>query len=125
MERMDVADLAHHPLRALSGGQQQRVHFAQALAREAGLDAGSTERYLEVVGEEMASGAAVTTATHDISEALACDRAILLAGRAIAYGKPREVLSADRLLDSFGIALRDIPHEEHQDLLAPEHPHAH
>ena len=58
-------------------------------------------------------------------EALACDQAILLARRVIAYGKPSDVLNADRLLEAFGIALRGIHHEGHEDLLAPEHPHAH
>ena len=135
MERMGVADLAHRPLRALSGGQQQRVYLAQVLAREAdllihdeptaGLDAGSTERYLQVVREETERGVSVATATHDIGEALACDQAILLARRVIAYGKPSDVLNADRLLEAFGIALRGIHHEGHEDLLAPEHPHAH
>lgn len=135
MERMDVTDLALQPLRALSGGQQQRVYLAQALAREAdflildeptaGLDAGSSERYLQVVQEELARGAAVATATHDISEALLCDQAILLARRVIAYGVPSEVLSADRILDAFGIALRAVPHHGHEDLVAPETPHGH
>jgi len=135
MERMDVTDLALQPLRALSGGQQQRVYLAQALAREAdflildeptaGLDAGSSERYLQVVQEELARGAAVATATHDISEALLCDQAILLARRVIAYGVPTEVLSADRILDAFGIALRAVPHHGHEDLVAPETPHGH
>jgi ABC-type Mn2+/Zn2+ transport system ATPase subunit len=135
MERMGVADLASHPLRALSGGQQQRVYLAQTLAREAdflildeptaGLDAGSSERYLQVVQEELARGAAVATATHDISEALLCDQAILLARRVIAYGVPSEVLNAERIMDAFGIALRAVPHQGHEDLVAPETPHGH
>lgn len=103
----------------MSGGQQQRVYIAQVLAREAdllildeptaGLDAGSAERYLQVVQEELQRGASVATATHDIGEAMTFDKAILLAGRVVAYGLPRDVLNADRL-EAFGIALRGIPH---------------
>lgn len=135
MQRMDVAGLAAKPLRGLSGGQQQRVYLAQVLARQAdllvldeptsGLDAGSSERYLQVVQEELARGAALVTATHDISEALRCDQAMLLARRVIAQGPPTQVLRADRLMEAFGIALRAVHHEEHDDLIAPHTPHGH
>jgi len=103
LERTGVADLATTPLRDLSGGQQQRVYLAQVLAREAdlivldeptsGLDAGSTARYRQVVREELARGASVVVATHDIGDALTADQAILLAGRVVAAGTPAEVLS--------------------------------
>jgi ABC-type Mn2+/Zn2+ transport system ATPase subunit len=135
MERVDIADLAGKPLRSLSGGQQQRVYLAHTLARQAdlllldeptaGLDAGANERYAELVREELARGAAVITATHDVRDAARCDQAILLAGRVVAAGVPSEVLSADRLLDAFGIALLALPHEDHVDLVASEHAHAH
>jgi ABC-type Mn2+/Zn2+ transport system ATPase subunit len=135
MERTGVGDLAERPLRALSGGQRQRVFLAQALAREAallvldeptaGLDAGSTERYLQIVSEELARGAAVITATHDIAEALRCNQAMLLAGRVVANGDPRDVLSAERLLEAFGIALHSVPHGGHHDLVVTAAPHAH
>lgn len=135
LERLGVADLASRPLRDLSGGQQQRVHLAQVLAREAdlivldeptaGLDAGSVARYEQVVREELARGAAVVNATHDIGDALRCDQAILLARRVVAAGDPAQVLSADRLMEAFGIALRRVHHEDHDDLLVPHVPHGH
>ena len=122
-------------LRSLSGGQQQRVYLAHTLAREAdlllldeptaGLDAGASERYAELVREELARGAAVITATHDVRDAARCDQAILLAGRVVAAGRPSEVLSAERLLDAFGIALLAVPHDDHVDIVVPEHAHAH
>jgi ABC-type Mn2+/Zn2+ transport system ATPase subunit len=119
---MGVAGLARAPLRSLSGGQQQRVALAQALARRAdlivldeptsGLDAGGRELYLQAFAAEMARGAAIVTATHDISEAVEYDQVMLLARRVVALGPGAEVLTADRLLNTFGILLRD-PHAEH------------
>lgn len=135
LERMGVAHLAHAPLRDLSGGQQQRVYLAQALAREAhlivldeptsGLDVGSTARYQQVVREELARGAAVVVATHDIGDAMTADQAILLAGRVVAAGPPADVLSAERLMAAFGIALRAVHHGDHDDLVAEHVPHSH
>jgi len=122
MASMGVAGMARSPLRSLSGGQQQRVYLAQALARRAdlivldeptsGLDAGGRELYLQAFAAELARGAAVVTATHDISEAVEYDQVMLLARRVVALGPGAEVLTADRLLDTFGILLRD-PHAEH------------
>jgi ABC-type Mn2+/Zn2+ transport system ATPase subunit len=122
MASMGVAGLARAPLRSLSGGQQQRIYLAQALARRAdlivldeptsGLDAGGRELYLQAFAAEMARGAAIVTATHDISEAVEYDQVMLLARRVVALGPGAEVLTADRLLDTFGILLRD-PHAEH------------
>jgi ABC-type Mn2+/Zn2+ transport system ATPase subunit len=135
LDRLGISDLASKPLRSLSGGQQQRVYLAHTLAREAdlllldeptaGLDAGATEHYGELMREELARGAAVITATHDVRDAARCDQAILLAGRVVAAGRPDDVLSADRLLDAFGIALLAVPHQDHVDLVVPEQAHAH
>jgi len=123
MTTMGVADLARSALRSLSGGQQKRVYLAQALARRAdlivldeptsGLDAGGRERYLEAFAGELTRGAAIVTATHDIAEAIQYDQVLLLARRVIALGPGSEVLTADRLLETFGILVRD-PHKEHR-----------
>ena len=135
IERLGISDLATKPLRSLSGGQQQRVYLAHTLAREAdlimldeptaGLDAGANERYAELIAEELARGAAVITATHDVRDAARCTQVILLAGRVVAAGSPTEVLSAERLLDAFGVALLAVPHQDHIDLVIPEDAHAH
>lgn len=122
LERMGVADLGKVPLRDLSGGQRQRVYLAQALAHRAdlvvldeptaGLDAGGQERYLAAFADELHRGAALVTATHDIGEAIEYDQVMLLARRVVALGPGVEVLTPDRLMETFGIIIRD-PHHEH------------
>jgi ABC-type Mn2+/Zn2+ transport system ATPase subunit len=122
MRTMGVWNLARQPLRSMSGGQQQRVYLAQVLARRgdlivldeptSGLDAGGREVYLQAFAAELERGAALVTATHDISEAIEYDQVMLLAGRVVALGPGREVLTPDRLLDTFGIVIRDS-HAEH------------
>ena len=122
MTTMDVIALAGAPLRSLSGGQRQRVYLAQVLARRAdlilldepnsGLDAGGRERYLDAFAAELRRGAALVTATHDIGEAIEYDQVLLLARRVVALGPGREVLTPDRLMETFGIVVRD-PHREH------------
>jgi ABC-type Mn2+/Zn2+ transport system ATPase subunit len=122
LRAMGVEALARQPLRSLSGGQQQRVYLAQVLARRAdlivldeptaGLDAGGREQYLQAFAAELERGATLVTSTHDIAEAVEYDQVLLLARRVVALGPGRDVLTADRLLDTFGILLRD-PHAEH------------
>jgi ABC-type Mn2+/Zn2+ transport system ATPase subunit len=122
METMDVADLWRQPMRNLSGGQRQRVYLAQVLARRAdlivldeptaGLDAGGRERYLDAFAAELRRGAALVTATHDIGEAVEYDQVLLLARRVVALGPGSEVLTPDRLMETFGIVIQD-PHDEH------------
>ena len=52
------------------------------------------------------------TATHDIGEAAEYDQVLLLARRVVALGTGDAVLTPDRLLETFGIVIRDL-HEEH------------
>jgi ABC-type Mn2+/Zn2+ transport system ATPase subunit len=116
MRRMGVEKLADTPLRYLSGGQQQRTYLAQVLAHRAdllvldeptaGLDAGGRDLYLQAIVDELARGASVVSATHDIQEEAAiCDQVMLLARKVVALGPPREVLTAQALLETFGIVV--------------------
>jgi ABC-type Mn2+/Zn2+ transport system ATPase subunit len=118
LERMGVQPLATTPLRELSGGQQQRVFIAQALSRRAdlllldepaaGLDAATRELLNEAIEAERERGAAVVVATHDIGDAMRADHVLLLARRVVAFGPPREVLTPEALLATFGLAIRSI-----------------
>jgi ABC-type Mn2+/Zn2+ transport system ATPase subunit len=113
MHTMGIDDLAKAPLRSLSGGQQQRTYLAQVLAHQAdllvldepasGLDAGGRELYLEAVSAELRRGASVVVATHDIhAEAALCHQVMLLARKVVAIGDPRDVLTPEILLETFG-----------------------
>ena len=135
MAHMEVTHLADEPLRSLSGGQQQRVYLAQVMARDAdllvldeptgGLDVAGRERYRELVEMALARGAAVVTATHDIGEASGCDQVLLLKRRIIAQGAPQDVLNTSMLLETFGITLQGIQHDDHHDFVIGEMPHGH
>lgn len=128
---MAIGHLADASVQTLSGGQRQRVYLARALAARgdllildeptAGLDAPGRQLYLEAVAAEQARGVGVIVATHDIGEAAEADQVMLLAQRVVAYGSPEEVLVADHLLETFGIALRSVD----RTLLTTEEPHGH
>lgn len=131
MERLEITGLAERAYSSLSGGQRQRVHLAQVVAREASLllldeptatlDAPGRVLYMEVLRAERARGAAVITATHDLGEATECDRIMLVARRVVADGPPAEVLTPDKLLETFGLGLSRVGDR----LVVTEHLHDH
>lgn len=118
LERMGITDLAGEALRDLSGGQRQRVHLAQALARQpdllvvdeptSGLDAVGRHLLEDALAAERARGCAVIVATHDMAEAMRADGCLLLAGRVVAAGPPREVVTPARLVETFGLVITDM-----------------
>ncbi len=133
MRTMGVEGLSDAPLRSLSGGQQQRVYLAQVLAQRAdllvldeptaGIDAAGKEIYGQAMQAELARGATVITATHDIQEAARGDQVMLLARRVIALGSPREVLRPEALLETFGIVITF--ENQHLGLIGVESEHGH
>jgi ABC-type Mn2+/Zn2+ transport system ATPase subunit len=135
LETMGVAHLADAPLRALSGGQQQRVYLAQVLTQQAdllvldeptaGLDAGGREVYLRAMEHELARGAALITATHDIQEAAVCTQAMLLARRVVALGPGRAVLTPEALLETFGVVITLTDRNLGVAVVEREHSHEH
>jgi ABC-type Mn2+/Zn2+ transport system ATPase subunit len=134
MKSMRVWDLVDKPLRSLSGGQQQRVYIAQILARHAdllildeptaGLDAGAREIYQDAIRNELRRGAAVIMATHDIQEAMNCDQAMLLARKVIAIGKGKDIITAQALLETFGIVVTLNQQNQAVAVVEREHGHA-
>jgi iron complex transport system ATP-binding protein len=115
LERLDLAALAARPLRTLSGGERQRAVLARAVAQQprlllldeptASLDLGHAQQVLELVDRlRREDGLTVVSTLHDLALAgQYADRLVLLAaGRVVAEGPPREVLSADMLAAHYG-----------------------
>ncbi len=137
MQTMGITHLAGTPLRFLSGGQQQRTYLAQVLAHRAdllvmdeptaGLDAGGRDLYLQAIRSEVARGASVVVATHDIQEEAAlCNQVMLLARRVVALGPPQQVLTSEALLETFGIVVTgQSAISRHFSVIESVHGHGH
>jgi iron complex transport system ATP-binding protein len=108
LERLDLTALAMRRVGALSGGERQRVVLARALTQEApvllldepttALDLGHQQQVLELVDRlRRADGLTVVTTLHDLTVAgLYADALLLLAeGRAVASGRPGQVLTEE------------------------------
>jgi ABC-type Mn2+/Zn2+ transport system ATPase subunit len=118
MQRLDVTDLATRHLAEMSGGQRQRVFVAQGLCQEAdvllldepvaGLDLPSIQTIRRVIEEEKADGRTVIVATHDLADAAKADHVVLLDGRVIAAGAPRDALSPANLRAAYGGRVLDL-----------------
>lgn len=114
----DVETLAERGAEHLSGGQLQRVWLASCLAQDTGvllLDEPTTYLDLRYQVElldlirDLADDhrIAVGVVLHDLDQAAAvADRiALLHEGRIVADGSPEEVLTAERLTDTYGIRI--------------------
>ena len=116
LERAEVTHLQGREFNALSGGERQRVVLALALAQEpdillldeptAHLDLSHQIEVMELIGRVgHERGATVLASMHDIDLASAFfDRVVVLdRGRVVADGMTPEVITVDRLRDTFGV----------------------
>jgi iron complex transport system ATP-binding protein len=106
---VEVEDLADRPVASLSGGERTRVLLARALAVEApllladepiaALDPYHQLHVMEILRGLSRQGVGVLCVIHDLALAMRfSDRLVLMgAGRVLADGPPRDVLSSDRL----------------------------
>ncbi|MEU6992594.1 ABC transporter ATP-binding protein [Streptomyces sp. NPDC046465] len=113
-----VTELAERGAEHLSGGQLQRVWLAGCLAQETGvllldeptnhLDLRYQVELLDLM-RDLADdhGIAVGAVLHDLDQAAAiADRILLLdQGRVVADGDPHDVLTPERLTDTYGIRI--------------------
>ena len=110
---VSIEDLRDRQVSELSGGQRRRVMIARALVRDpqivlldepaAGLDQGADEQLTALLRSLANRGRTVVVATHDIEGVLQqYDHAALLAGRCIASGPVRDVLTDEHLHEAFG-----------------------
>lgn len=115
LDRMGLENYRTRAATQLSGGEQARVLIARALAQDtpllladepvAGLDPEAQLKTMDVFAALAAEGRAVVASIHDLGLAARdCTRLVLLqAGRIVADGPPREVLSDENLADVFGV----------------------
>jgi iron complex transport system ATP-binding protein len=115
LQRMGLQNYRMRSATALSGGEQARVLIARALAQEtpllladepvAGLDPEAQLKTMEVFAGLAKEGRGVVASIHDLGlAARSCTRLVLMqAGRLVADGAPRDVLSDDNLARVFGV----------------------
>jgi iron complex transport system ATP-binding protein len=112
----DILELAGTPIEDLSGGQRQRAWISMTLAQETGillldepttyLDLAHQVDVLELVRRlNREHGRTVVMVLHDISLAARYSDHIVAMkdGRILAQGSPAEVVTAERLLEVFGL----------------------
>jgi manganese/iron transport system ATP-binding protein len=113
LERLGIGQLAGRPIGELSGGQQQRVFLARALAQEprlllldepfTGVDVGTKEETLELLGGLRENAVTVLVSTHDLDlAARRFDQVVLLNSRLVCAGSPQQVFTEAHLQDAFG-----------------------
>ena len=115
IERMGLNEKLNTQYQQLSTGQQRRLALALAVAHNpslvildeptAGLDVNSRTELHEMMSELRKSGTAILLATHDMAEAekLADRVAVLLGGRVVASGSPRELTATGSGLTKISI----------------------
>ncbi len=112
MAATECGHLAARRLNELSGGERQRVLLARALAVQAAvllldeptthLDAPHQRALLQALAQQARAGAAVAVVLHDLTQALAADRVLVLAGgRVQAEGSPDDAALRDCLMAVF------------------------
>jgi ABC-type Mn2+/Zn2+ transport system ATPase subunit len=131
LQRVEVADRAHHTFGELSGGQRQRVLIARGLVQDArlllldepfaGLDVPAAKGLEALIAELAAEGRGIVIATHDLVQARRWDAVLCLNRRQIAFGKPDEVLDREVLEATYAGAIVEIPGSDHVGVLPAHH----
>jgi iron complex transport system ATP-binding protein len=115
IQACDLQALAERRLDALSGGERRRVFFARALAQEprvllldeptAFLDLAHQVAAMEMARVAARGGLCVVAVLHDLNLAGGvADRIVALSGgRVVADGAPRDVLTAERVREIWGV----------------------
>ncbi|CAL9668843.1 ABC transporter ATP-binding protein [Streptomyces sp. enrichment culture] len=115
-----VSDLAERPVDSLSGGQRQRVWISMTLAQGTDLllldepttylDLAHAVDVLDLVDDLHESGRTVVMVLHDLNLATRySDHLVVMRdGAVLAQGHPREVVTAELLLEAFGLRAKVI-----------------
>ncbi|WIX32112.1 ABC transporter ATP-binding protein [Salinicola sp. JS01] len=111
----DLSCLAHRRLDAMSGGQRQRAWIAMAIAQQtplllldeptSALDLGHQLEVFELVRALAAAGKTLAMVLHDLASAcrFADHLVAMYAGRIVAAGPPREIVTEALVRELYGI----------------------
>ncbi len=114
LTRVGAESLADRALDGLSGGELQRIYLARSLARTprlilldepaTGIDvAGAADLYDVLEADQAARDTTIVMVTHDWNAAYHhASHVLLIDGRQVGFGPPREVLTDECLRDAFG-----------------------
>jgi zinc/manganese transport system ATP-binding protein len=109
LDAVGAKELAHQPLSALSGGELQRIFLAEALVSNpdlllldeplSSLDIRRTTELVQLVDKLVRSrNVTALLVAHDINPLLPyLDKVVYMANGKVATGKPKDVLTSDRL----------------------------
>ncbi len=117
----DLQELAERPLNAMSGGQRQRAWIAMAIAQQtplllldeptSALDLGHQLEVFELIRSLAAAGKTIVMVVHDLVSACRfADHLIAMhAGRIVAEGAPKDVVTEELVRRLYGIECTLIP----------------
>lgn len=120
LETLGLAHLWRRPVPELSGGERQMVTLARALAQRtpillldeptAHLDLGNKGRLLDALQGLAGRGTTIVLTTHDPETASLAARSLVLMrdGQVLAAGPVEEVLVAERLSATYGVAVKVV-----------------
>jgi len=115
LEKFDLIEQMNTQYGVMSGGQQRRLVLALALNHNppiiildeptSGLDVQSRVNLHEIIKEKREQGSTILLATHDMAEAekLADRVAIMLQGKIVAIGDPKELTSMGSKLSKISV----------------------
>lgn len=115
LKKTNLSMFADRPVDTLSGGQRQRAWIAMALAQETDvllldepttyLDLAYQMDVLDLLDELNAEGRTIVMVLHDLNQAARyADRIVALrGGQIITQGTPEQVMTADNILQVFGL----------------------
>ena len=132
LEQVGLADRGHQSYPTFSGGEQQRIHLARVLLQlrsnqvsgqtqylildepTASLDLAFQHHVLGLARQLAEQGMGVMAVLHDINQAIRyADRVtILKQGRISANGAPKDVITANRVGDVYGLDVHILNHPE-------------
>jgi len=120
LEAVGATELAHQPLSVLSGGELQRIFLAEALVSNpdillldeplSSLDLRRAKELVQLVDRVVRSrNVTALLVAHDINPLLPyLDKVVYIANGKVATGKPKEVLTSERLTALYDVHVEVI-----------------